>query len=131
VRVDHDLAGHTLLAHVGPRVTTAPRAVALWTTELSKHPSRPLVRGFLWNSIKEPFTYTYVPPTFSRKIIVLSKFTTKYFCMQYSAVPENSCPSLKTDLLEKTSRSPLFCDDKPIASPYIILGFSNWYWYLD
>ena len=53
VRVDHDLTGIALLAHVGPRVATAPSVVALRAAKVSKHTALALIGSFLWNPTQQ------------------------------------------------------------------------------
>lgn len=55
VGIDHNLAVPTLLAHVSPRVATAPCVLTLRAAELSKHPVITLVRGFLSNDKFESY----------------------------------------------------------------------------
>jgi len=48
VWVHHDVTILTLLAHVSPRVATAPVLIASGTTKLTPHPLPALVRSFLY-----------------------------------------------------------------------------------
>ena len=47
VRVHHDVAALALLAHVGPRVSTAPSVAAGGTLEITPHSTLALIGGFL------------------------------------------------------------------------------------
>ena len=47
MRVDHDITVTAFLTHVGPRVATAPGAIALWTAKVTKYSATALVWGLL------------------------------------------------------------------------------------
>ena len=47
VRVHHDVTVLTLLSHVGPRVATAPVAIAIRATKLTPYSLLALIWGFL------------------------------------------------------------------------------------